>query len=127
MGVRNGRPGKSHGGTSRGCTWVGNRGLGYNLQTFDIGAVATIGAEPTSTVVTVAGFGAVRSTPPAPGSGLPLCQVVLDVADGASLRAQLQANPTRDDSPPPTIDEVCARLGSTVTTMLKNLREQQGQ
>lgn len=124
--LRAGRAGTSHGGTSRGCTWIGDDGLGYNLQTFDQPASAAIADDSTSSV-TVAGFGAVQSTPPAPGTGLPLCQVVLDVADDASLRAQLQVNPTMRNDRRITRDEVCGRLHDIAAQMLENLRVQQGQ
>ncbi|MBP2367077.1 hypothetical protein JOF36_002773 [Pseudonocardia parietis] len=124
--LRTGRPGTSHGGTSRGCTWSGNDGLGYNLQTFEQHAASAIAGGQTS-VITVAGFGAVESTPPAPGTGLPFCQVVLDVADDASLRAQLQVNPSRPDAGRLTTEDVCTQLHDVAATMLANLRAQQDQ
>lgn len=125
-GLRTGRPGTSHGGTSPGCTWSSSEGFGYNLQTFDRTASEAIAGSATL-VVAVAGFGAVQSTPPAPGTGLPLCQVVLDVADDASLRAQLQVNPTMRERDRPTVAEVCNRLHDTSAQMLETLRAQQGQ
>lgn len=125
--LREGRPGTSHSGTSRGCTWSSDDGLGYNLQTFDKNAVVAIGAEPTSTVVTVAGFGAVQSSPPAQGTGLPFCQVVLDLAEHASLRAQLQVNPPAAGADRRTVKSTCVQLHDVTAQMLENLRAQQGQ
>ncbi|ALL77577.1 hypothetical protein AD006_23805 [Pseudonocardia sp. EC080610-09] len=126
--LRYGSGGTSHGGTSRGCTWPGDNGLGYNLQTFDDkDASVAIAAEPTSQVITLAGFGAVQSSPPAQGTGLPFCQVVLDVADGSSLRAQLQVTPLAEDADRRTVEGTCAQLHAAATTMLENLRTQQGQ
>ena len=123
--LREGRAGTSHGETSRGCTWSSEDGLGFNLQTFDQTASAAIGAEPTSTIVTVAGFGAVQSSPPAQGTGLPFCQVVLDVADDASLRAQLQVSPLAADAAQRTVDGTCAQVHDVAALMLENLRAQQ--
>lgn len=126
--LRYGSSGISQGGTSRGCTWPGEDGVGVNLQTFDDkDATAAIGADPTSTVVTVAGFGAVQSSPPAQGTGLPFCQVVLDVADDASLRAQLQVSPLAEDAERRTVEDTCEQLRTVAAQMLENLRVQQGQ
>jgi hypothetical protein len=125
--LRPGSANTSHSGTSRVCTWSGNHGLGYNLQTFSDDASVAIGAEPTSQVITLAGFGAVQSSPPAQGTGLPFCQVVLDVADGASLRVQLQVSPLAEDAGRRTVEGTCAQLHAAATTMLENLRAQQGQ
>lgn len=124
LGVRQGRPGTSQAGTSRGCTWVSDSGLGWNLQTLADDASVAIGADPTSTVVTVGGVGAVQSSPPARGTGLPFCQVVLDVADGASLRAQLQIGPKTPDGRY-SVDSTCAQVHQVATLMLDNLRAQQ--
>lgn len=123
--LRPGRPGVAQGGTSRVCSWSGNDGVGYNLQTLAADATTAIGAEPTSTVVTVAGFGAVQSSPPAQGTGLPFCQVVLDVADGASLRAQLQVSPLAADAGQRTVDDTCRRVRDAAVLMLDNLRARQ--
>lgn len=75
--LRPGRPGIAQGGTSPACNSPGNDGVGYNLQTLAVDATIAIGAEPTSTVVTVAGFGAVQSSLPAQRTGLPFCRIVL--------------------------------------------------
>lgn len=125
--LRPGSANASHSGTSRVCTWSSNHGLGYNLQTFTDDASVAIGAEPTSQVITLAGFGAVQSSPPAQGTGLPFCQVVLDVADGSSLRAQLQVTPLAEHADRRTVEGTCAQLHAAATTMLENLRTQRGQ
>lgn len=125
--LRTGLPGTSHGGSSRGCTWSSNDGLGYNLQTFDRHASAAIGTESTSQVVVVAAFGGVQSSPPAQGTGLPFCQVVLDVADNASLRAQLQVSPRGAALQQHTVETTCAQVRDVAATMLANLRAQQNQ
>lgn len=120
-----GRPGRSQDGTSRGCTWIGSSGLGWNLQTLADDAAGAIGAEPTSTVVNIAGFGAVQSSPPAQGTGLPFCQAVVDVADGAALRSQVQVVPDAPGVEQPTVEDACQELRQVTTLMLDNLHAQQ--
>lgn len=125
MNLREGRAGTSHGGTSRGCTWPSNDGVGYTVQTFGENASVTLGAEATATVVTVDGFGAVQSSPPAQGTGLPFCQVVLDVADNASLRAQLQISPRGAKDTEHTTDSTCAQIREVASLMLETLHARQ--
>lgn len=117
----------AQGGTSRACTWPGVDGVGYTFQTLAIDASEAVGAEPTSAVLTIAGFGAVQSAPPAQGTGLPFCQLVLDIADGASLRTQLQVSPQGAERRPHTVESTCAQIRDVTATMLANLRAQQGQ
>ena len=123
--LRPGRPGASQGGTSHGCTWVGTPGLGWNLQTLADEASSAIGAEPTSTVLAVGGFGAVQSSPPARGTGLPFCQVVIDVAEGAAVRAQLQVGPGAPDAEHHTVQRTCERVRAVAELMIDNLHAQQ--
>lgn len=123
--LKPGRPSISQGGTSRGCNWVSSTGLGWNLQTLAEDASVAVAAESTSTIVEVSGFGAVESSPPARGTGLPFCQVVLDVADGESLRAQIQVTPLAPDAEQHTTERTCERVRSVATLMLSNLHAQQ--
>ena len=123
--LRPGSGGTAQGGTSRGCAWISDAGLGYTFQTLTSDASSAIGAEPTATIVEVAGFGAVQSAPPAEGTGLPFCQVVLDVADGASLRAQLQVIPRAPDADRRTVDGTCADVREFAALVLDNLHAQQ--
>lgn len=125
LGLRTGSGGTAQGGTSHACTWPGRDGVGVTFQTLGVDAEVAIGAEPTSTVVTVAGFGAVQSSPPAQGTGLPFCQVVLDVADGNALRAQVQGTPLAPDAEDRTIDGTCEEVRRVAELMLRNLRTQQ--
>ncbi|MBP2367082.1 hypothetical protein JOF36_002778 [Pseudonocardia parietis] len=90
-----------------------------------VDASAAVGAEATSTIVDVNGFGAVQSAPPAEGTGLPFCQVVIDVTDGASLRAQLQVTPLAADAQQRTVDGTCEQVRDVAALMLGNLRTQQ--
>lgn len=117
----------AQGGTSRACTWPGMDGVGYTFQTLAVDASAAVGADPTSAVLTIASFGAVQSAPPAQGTGLPFCQVVLDVADGASLRTQLQVSPQGAERQPHTVETTCSQIRTIAAQMLENLRAQQGQ
>ena len=123
--LRSGSAGVAQGGTSQACTWPSNDGVGYSFQTLAVDAQAAIGAEPTSVIVTVAGFGAVQSSPPAEGTGLPFCQVVLDVADDASLRAQLQISPRGAETGRYTVDNTCEQVRRVAALMLDNLHAQQ--
>lgn len=123
--LRSGRAGTSQGGTSRGCTWVGRTGLGWNFQTLADDASSAIGAEPTSTVLAVRGFGAVQSSPPARGTGLPFCQVVIDVAEGAAVRAQLQVGPGAPDVEQHTVERTCEQVRAVAELMLDNLHARQ--
>ena len=125
MNLREGSAGTSHGGSSRGCTWPGDDGVGYSLQTFDSAASAALGAEPTSTVVTVAGFGAVQSSPPATATGLPFCQVVLDVADEASRGAPRHVGAPGAGRARHPVGSTCARIRAGAGLMLDNLRRRQ--
>lgn len=124
LGVRTTRPGTSQGGTSRDCTWSTRDGLGYTLQTFGVGAEEAF--EPAgSEIVDVAGVGAVQRRTSAPGTGLPLCQLVLDVGDAASLRAQLQVTPTAGAEASDSRRDICDRLRVDAAHMLENLRAAQ--
>lgn len=123
--LRPGRAGTSQGGTSRGCTWVSRTGLGWNLQTLADDASGAIGAEPTSTVLAVGGFGAVQSSPPARGTGLPFCQVVIDVAEGAAVRAQLQVGPGAPDAEQHTVEQTCEQVRAVAELMIDNLHARQ--
>ncbi|SFM88101.1 Protein of unknown function [Pseudonocardia ammonioxydans] len=127
LSLQHGSESLAQGGTSRACTWPSTDGVGYTFQTLELDAGAAIGADPTSTLVTVAGFGAVQSSPPAQGTGLPFCQVVLDVADDASLRAQLQVSPLAAEADRRTVEATCEQLHTVAAQMLENLRVQQGQ
>lgn len=123
--VGTGRPVTSQGGTSRGCTWLGAGDTGYNLQTLATDASTAVGADPTGTIVAVRGFGAVQSSPPAPGTGLPFCQLVVDTADGASLRVQTQIDPTGSGAGARTSATLCSELREVTAQMLDTLRARQ--
>ncbi|SFM88355.1 Protein of unknown function [Pseudonocardia ammonioxydans] len=125
LALKLGRSGTSQGGTSRGCNWVSSAGLGWNLQTLVDDASTAVGAEPTSTIVEVGGFGAVQSSPPARGTGLAFCQVVLDVADGASLRAQVQVTPLAPDAEQHTVERTCEQVRAVAELMIDNLHARQ--
>lgn len=125
LNIRESHAGTSHGGSSRGCTWPSADGVGYTIQTFNEHASVALGAEDSSRVVTVDGFGAVQSSPPAQGTHLPFCQVVLDIADNASLRAQLQVSPRGAEDAEHTTDSTCAQIREVASDMLHNLRAQQ--
>lgn len=121
LGVRTTKPGTSQDGTSNDCTWSTRDGLGYTLQTFHVGAAQAF--EPgSSEIVEVAGFGAVQRSMAAPGTGLPLCQLVLDVADTASLRAQAQVTPLAETGGAYTSRSICDRLRGEASRMMANLR-----
>ena len=115
----------SQDGTSRGCTWLGTGDTGYNLQTLATDATTAVDADPTSTIVSVQAFGAVQSSPPAPGTGLPFCQLVVDVADGASLRVQTQIDPTGGGAGARTSETLCADARAVTAQMLGTLRARQ--
>ncbi|MFG1636989.1 DUF3558 family protein [Pseudonocardia alni] len=122
--VRTTKPGRSQNNASRDCTWSTRDGLGYTLQTFDVSAEEAF-ETGNSEIVDVAGVGAVQRRASAPGTGLPLCQLVLDVADAASLRAQLQVTPPGQADTSDGRRDICDRLRDDTARMLENLRAAQ--
>ncbi|ALE83156.1 hypothetical protein XF36_08295 [Pseudonocardia sp. HH130629-09] len=93
----------------------------HTLQTFHVGAAQAF--EPgSSEIVGVARFGAVQRSLAAPGTGLRLWQLVLDVADTASLRAQAQVTPLAETDGAYTSRSICDRLRGEASRMIANLR-----
>ncbi|MEQ3553260.1 DUF3558 family protein [Pseudonocardia nematodicida] len=125
FGLRPGSVGTAQGGTSRACAWMGVNGVGFTFQTLASEAAVAIDAEPTSAIVTVAGFGGVQSSPPAEGTGLPFCQVVIDVADEASVRTQMQVTPVAPDADQRTVEDTCTQVRDVAAMMLDTLHSQQ--
>lgn len=113
-----GRPDLSQGGTSRGCGWIDRAGRRLGIQTFPVPATAAIG--PEAQIITIAGFGAVRSSPAEAGELTSFCQAVIDVADNASLRTQLEIDDYALDPPDDAV--ACRELEPITAQMLDTLR-----
>lgn len=128
LGVDPGRPSTAtvNGTRSPVCTWLGATGnfFTYGAQTIPLPA-AGAAREPGARVMDINGFGAVQSAPAGSnGPGLPaFCQVAVDVAEGQTLRIQVDTSDPTTGGDPAAIDVACAearRFASEyLTTILR--------
>lgn len=106
------------------CTWVGyDDGYNYGAQVIPLSAVGAAG-EPGSRVVDVDGFGAVISaarTNNTPG-GPAFCQLAVDVADGQTVRFQLNNGRPGTGGRPDAVDATCAEAQRFASGYLRTIR-----
>lgn len=127
LGLETGRANTAtvNGVASPACTWVGysSEALNYSAQTIPLDA-ADAADEPGSRVIQLGGFGAVQGAPSTGnGPGLPtFCQIAVDVADGQTLRFQVNnGDPTPGDDAA-AIDTVCSEARRFATDYLSTIR-----
>ncbi|MEU6697304.1 DUF3558 family protein [Pseudonocardia sp. NPDC046786] len=92
--------------TTHACGWseLWTVDFGYSAQMMPVDAARAVGG-PGSRVQVVAGYGAVRNTEREDTS--PMCELVVDVADGQLMRLQVQVVGRKPDGSTPSIDEAC--------------------
>lgn len=92
--------------TTYACGWSGlwTVDFSYSVQMMPVDAARAVGG-PGSQVRVVAGYGAVRNTVREDTS--PMCELVVDAADGQVMRFQVQVVGRNPDGSPPSIDEAC--------------------
>ncbi|BBG00619.1 DUF3558 family protein [Pseudonocardia saturnea] len=101
------------GDTTYACGW-GNSwtaDFSYSAQMMPVDAASAVGG-PGSQVRVIAGYGAVRNMVRENTS--PMCELVVDAADGRVMRLQVQVIGLKPDGSTPSIDETCReaeRLG----------------
>lgn len=105
---------------SRACAWnPSGPGYAYSVQTISFDAGESVGA-PNTSVETVLGFGAVRA--PDPEYATPICDFIIDAADGASLRVTVQSFGREADGSKTPIPLVCDQARTLAVDVLTNLR-----
>ncbi|MFP5072918.1 DUF3558 family protein [Pseudonocardia nantongensis] len=104
--------------TTRACGW-GNLldGFNYTIQLIPQDAGRAV-ADPGTWVSTVAGFGTVTQTERA--DTFPLCQVLVDVNDGQTIRIQVQTTDEQTDGAAYPVDEVCRRADRVAADAVQN-------
>lgn len=104
---------------SRACGWLPAGGeYPGSVQTLGFDAAESIGA-PGTTLDSVSGFGALRVVETEPS---PTCDLILDVADGASIRVTVQSfrrEPDGGRTPPDLVCEQTRRLAEQVVDTLR--------
>lgn len=96
------------------CTWIGESGIDFNVQFIAIEAQVSASA-PGSSVARVDRFGAIQNVESSLSSGMPFCQLTIDVAQGQSIRVQALAGP---GGPAPGIDEQCRRANEVASMVM---------
>lgn len=105
---------------SRICSWYPfGSSYGYSVQTVGVDAGQAVG-EPNNSVETVLGFGVVRA--PDPEYAIPLCDYLVDAADGALLRVTVQSTDRAPDGSKPPLPLVCDKAKALAVDVLTNLR-----
>lgn len=128
--VGSGTPGEVvvSGVSSAACGWQNlSNGFGYNVQTIPLPADQALG-EPGSKLTTVNGFGAVQNSPAEITSpGIPaFCQLIVDVNEGQNIRIQVQSSDVEASTEQSARDDVCARVNTFASEVMKNLAAEKG-
>ncbi|BBF98937.1 hypothetical protein PSA01_08860 [Pseudonocardia saturnea] len=106
-------------GPTRICGWSNfDDGYNYGVQTIADGAMVAVGI-PGSTVQVVDGYGVVVET--TQETVAPRCALYVDVAETQALRVQVRAIKNDDAGRIPSIETVCGRAESVVSSALRNL------
>ncbi|MFP5069177.1 DUF3558 family protein [Pseudonocardia nantongensis] len=121
LGVDDGeaRTGRLSSGETRVCLWHNfDDGYNFTAQTVAGPSAATAAGAPDTSVESVAGYGAARTTDF--GDSAPLCGLVIDAADDAAIRVQAQATGRGPDGSRQTFDQVCAKASDVATDVIGN-------
>lgn len=105
---------------SRACGWTPTgAGYAYSVQTLGVDAGEAVGG-PNTSVENVLGFGVVRA--PDPEHPIPLCDYIVDAADGASIRLTAKNIARAPDGSTTPLPLVCERAQALAVDVLTNLR-----
>lgn len=105
---------------SRICNWYPfSSSYGFSVQTVGVDAGETVGA-PNSSVESILGFGVVRA--PDPDYTIPLCDYLIDAADGALLRVTVQSIDRAPDGSKTPLPLVCDKAKALAVDVLSTLR-----
>lgn len=113
------RTGQLDVGPTRSCLWENvDDGYNYGVQAIPDGAVVAVGI-PGSTLQAVDGSGVVVET--TQEATAPRCAMYVDVSETQALRVQVRAIKNDDAGRVPSIESVCGRAESVVSSALRNV------